>query len=204
MAHRCNLAMQTFSNLPLVENIETLLQSMYVFLNSLFEEAHGTWEVGRNFVNKRSKDPLLCQNLVNLHAYTCQMGFGWVKISCHEDMWWPCCEYNCKNKLWIVVIATWFWTRLLCAHVEGDAKLVQGSIRQRYIYMWNCDLYQYHYCWSIYNVYGRIEKVWSPLVLYFQWLDVYNRDVFHRCGIWSHKLRWICCILIQQPFFNPT
>jgi hypothetical protein len=95
--------MQAFSNLPLVENIETLLQSMYVFLDSLSEEAHGTWEVGRNLVNKRSKDPLLCQNLVDLHAYTCQMGFGWVQNSCHEDGWWPCREYSRKKHLWIVM-----------------------------------------------------------------------------------------------------
>ncbi len=85
MAHRCNSAMQTFSNLPLVENIETLLQSMYVFFDSLFEKAHGTRKVGRNLVNKLSKDLLLCQNLVNLHAYTCQMGFGSVQNSCYED-----------------------------------------------------------------------------------------------------------------------
>jgi hypothetical protein len=33
MAHRCNLAMQSFSSLPLVAKIEGLLQGMYVYFS---------------------------------------------------------------------------------------------------------------------------------------------------------------------------
>ncbi len=75
MFHRCNFAMQTFSNLPIVSRLKNFMQSLYRYFFKSSKKHLEFTKLTHIMETKGNKDHAKCENMLDFHVNTFEASF---------------------------------------------------------------------------------------------------------------------------------
>ncbi len=85
MFHRCNLAVQTFSNLSVVSRFKNFMQSLYGYFFESSKKHLELTKLAHIMETKGNKDHAKCENMLNLHVITFEASFLRVSTTFDEN-----------------------------------------------------------------------------------------------------------------------